>query len=196
MLAVTLLATLLVELEFAIYVGVMLSLLLYLNRTSHPGFVTLVPEHQDDQLRFINIERKHLPECPQLKILRVDGSLFFGAVNYFAEQLHAITRENPEQAHILIVGGGINFIDAAGCETLANEAHRLHLEGRQLYLCSLKGEVVETLHRGGYIDRIGAENILGSKKAAIAALVPRLDPERCRVCKLRVFDECRFMPGA
>jgi SulP family sulfate permease len=194
-LAVTFLATLLVELEFAIYVGVMLSLLLYLNRTSHPGFVTLVPEHQDDHMRFINIERKTLPECPQLKILRVDGSLFFGAVNYFAEELHAITRENPEQAHILIVGGGINFIDVAGCETLANEAHRLHLEGRQLYLCSLKGEVVETLHRGGYIDRIGAENILGSKKAAIAALVPRLDPERCRVCKLRVFDECRFMPG-
>ena len=195
-LAVTLLATLLVELEFAIYVGVMLSLLLYLNRTSHPGFVTLVPAHEDDHQRFINIERKNLPECPQLKILRVDGSLFFGAVNHFAEELHAITRESPEQAHILIVGGGINFIDVAGAETLANEARRLRQEGRKLYLCSLKGEVVEMLHRGGYVDRIGEENILGSKKAAIAALVPRLDPERCRVCKLRVFDECRFMPGA
>jgi SulP family sulfate permease len=194
-LVVTFLATLLVELEFAIYVGVILSLLLYLNRTSHPGFVTLVPEHQDDHQRFINIERKDLPECPQLKILRVDGSLFFGAVNYFAEELHAVTRSNPEQAHILIVGGGINFIDVAGAETLANEAHRLHLEGRKLYLCSLKGEVVETLHRGGYIDRIGEENILGSKVAAIRALVPRLDPERCRICVLRVFNECSQMPS-
>jgi len=194
-LAITLLSTLLVELEFAIYVGVMLSLLLYLNRTSHPGFVTLVPEHEDHRQRFINVERKNLPECPQLKILRVDGSLFFGAVNYFAEQLHAVTRESPEQAHILIVGGGINFIDVAGAETLANEARRLRLEGRKLYLCSLKGEVVETLHKGGYIERIGEENILGSKKAAIAALVPRLDPERCRVCTLRVFNECDLMPG-
>jgi sulfate permease, SulP family len=195
-LAVTFLATLLVELEFAIYVGVMLSLLLYLNRTSHPGFVTLVPEHHDEHQRFINIERKHLPECPQLKVLRVDGSLFFGAVNHFAEELHGVTRESPEQTYILIVGGGINFIDVAGCETLANEAHRLHLEGRKLCLCSLKGEVVETLHRGGYAERIGEENMLGSKKAAVAALVPRLDPERCRVCKLRVFDECKLMPGA
>jgi len=194
-LAVTFLATLLVELEFAIYVGVMLSLLLYLNRTSHPGFVTLVPEHQDDHQRFINIERKHLPECPQLKVLRVDGSLFFGAVNHFAEELHGVTRENPEQTYILIVGGGINFIDVAGCETLANEAHRLHLEGRKLCFCSLKGEVVETLHRGGYVQRLGEENMLGSKKAAIAAIVPRLDPERCRVCRVRVFDECRLMPG-
>ena len=195
-LAVTFLATLLVELEFAIYVGVILSLLLYLNRTSHPAFVTLVADHQDDSQRFVNINRKELPECPQLKIIRVDGSLFFGAVNHFAEELRTVTRSNPEQAHILIVGGGINFIDVAGAETLANEAHRLHLEGRKLYLCSLKGEVVETLHRGGYANRIGEENILGSKKAAIRALVPRLDPERCRTCMLRVFNECSQMPGA
>ncbi len=194
-LAITFVATLLVELEFAIYVGVMLSLLLYLNRTSHPGFVTLVADHEGLHQRFVNIEKKDLPECPQLKILRVDGSLFFGAVNHFAEELSEITRSSPEQAHILIVGGGINFIDVAGAETLANEAHRLHREGRKLYLCSLKGEVVETLHRGGYAERIGEENILGSKKAAIRKLVPRLDPERCRVCLLRVFDECSLMPG-
>lgn len=195
-LTITFLATLLVELEFAIYVGVMLSLLLYLNRTSHPGFVTLVADHQDDRQHFVNIEKKGLPECPQMKIVRLDGSLFFGAVNHFADELRTLTRANPEQAHILIVGGGINFIDVAGAETLANEAHRLHLEGRELYLCSLKGEVVETLHRGGYLDRIKEANILGSKKAAIRALVPRLDPERCRVCKLRVFNECSQMPGA
>ena len=195
-LAVTFLATLLVELEFAIYVGVLLSLLLYLNRTSHPGFITLVADHEGTHQRFVNVERKHLPECPQLKVLRVDGSLFFGAVNHFAEELHGLAQASPEQAHILIVGGGINFIDVAGAEALANEAHRLHLEGRKLYLCSLKGEVVETLHRGGYVERIGEENILGSKLAAIRKLVPRLDPERCRVCVLRVFNECSLMPGA
>ena len=194
-LIVTFLATLLVELEFAIYVGVLLSLLLYLNRTSHPGFVTLVADHEGERQRFINVARKDLPECPQLKVLRVDGSLFFGAVNHFAEELHAVTEEHPEQAHILIVGGGINFIDVAGAETLANEAHRLHLEGRKLYLCSLKGEVVETLHRGGYVKRIGEENILGSKTAAVRKLVPRLDPERCRPCLVRVFNECAMMPG-
>lgn len=195
-LAITFLATLLVELQFAIYIGVMLSLMLYLNRTSHPGFVTLVADHEGLHQRFVNVANKDLPECPQLKILRVDGSLFFGAVNYFAEELSASTRRNPEQAHILIVGGGINFIDVAGAETLANEAHRLHREGRKLYLCSLKGDVVETLHLGGYAERIGEENILGSKKAAIRKLVPRLDPERCRVCTVRVFDECSLMPGA
>jgi SulP family sulfate permease len=195
-LAVTFLATLLVELEFAIYVGVILSLLLYLNRTSHPHFITLAPDPGSDRRSFINITRKPVDECPQLKIIRIDGSLFFGAVDHFAQELRAITKHTPEQAHILIVGSGINFIDVAGCEALANEAHRLHVNGRKLYLCSLKSEVLNTLKRGGYLHRIGEENVFLSKLDAIENIVPRLDPERCRVCTVRIFRECAQMPEA
>jgi SulP family sulfate permease len=194
-LTVTFLATLLVELEFAIYVGVILSLLLYLNRTSHPHFITLAPDPDSERRSFINITRKPVKECPQLKIIRIDGSLFFGAVDHFAQELRAVTRDSPEQAHILIVGSGINFIDVAGCEALANEAHRLHVSGRQLYLCTLKGEVLGMLRRGGYLQRIGGENIFPSKREAVDRIVPRLDPERCRVCTARIFHECAGMPG-
>lgn len=192
----TFLSTLFVELEFAIYVGVLLSLLLYLNRTSHPTFVTLAPDPDSRKKSFINIEKKPLPECPQLKIIRIDGSIFFGAVNHVAEQLDQITKKYPEQAHILIVGGGINFIDVAGCQTLNQEAHRLRVNGRQLYLCSLKGEVIDVMKRGGCNKSIGEENVFHSKVAAIKSIVPRLDPERCRRCMVRIFNECAQMPGA
>jgi sulfate permease, SulP family len=194
-LVVTFLATLFVELEFAIYIGVILSLLLYLNRTSHPHFVTLVPDPDSSRRSFVNILKKPSLECPQLKVVRIDGSLFFGAVNHAAEALDRITRQNPEQAHILIVGSGINFIDVAGCEMLAEEAHRLHLSGRKLYLCTMKGDVLELLGRGGYLDRIGEENIFLSKVQAMKTIVlQRLDPERCRICHVRIFTECSQMP--
>jgi SulP family sulfate permease len=194
-LLVTFLATLLVELEFAIYIGVILSLLLYLNRTSHPNFVTLVPDPDSERRSFVNILKKPSLECPQLKVVRIDGSLFFGAVNHAAESLDLMTRQNPEQAHILIIGSGINFIDVAGCEMLADEAHRLHLSGRKLYLCSMKGDVLELLGRGGYLDRIGEENIFLSKIPALQRIVlNRLDPERCRYCNARIFKECVQMP--
>ncbi len=196
-LAVTFLATLFVELEFAIYVGVILSLLLYLSRTSRPNVITLVPDPDSGRKGFVNIRKKPSPECPQLKVARIDGSLFFGAVDHIAEELSAITKQNPEQAHILVVGGGINFIDVAGCEMLANESRTLRLSGRQLYLCSLKGEVISVLERGGYLARIGAEYLYRSKSEAIKKLLhTRLDPERCRVCKVRIFNECTKMPGA
>jgi SulP family sulfate permease len=195
-LAVTFFSTLLVELEFAIYVGVILSLLLYLNRTSHPHFITLAPDPESDRRSFTNILKKSLPECPQLKIIRMDGSFFFGAVDHFAQEMRNITRQSPEQAHILLVGSGINFIDVAGCEALAEEAHRLHVSGRKLYLCSLKGDVLSVLKRGECIKRIGEEYIFRSKIEAIEKIVPQLDPERCRVCSVRIFNECAQMPRA
>jgi SulP family sulfate permease len=194
-LGVTFLATLFLQLEFAIYVGVLLSLLLYLNRTAHPSFVTLAPDRSGGRPRLANVAAQALPECPQLKILRVDGSLFFGAVNHFAEQIAVITRENPLQAHLLVVATGINFIDLAGCAALGEEAHRLKLEGRMLFLCSMKGEAARVLYRGGCIRAIGEENVFPSATTALAKVVPRLDPERCRVCTLRVFTECAQMPG-
>ncbi len=195
-LIVTFLSTLFVELEFAIYVGVILSLLLYLNRTSHPTFVTLAPDPDTKKKSFVNIQKKPLPECPQLKVIRIDGSIFFGAVNHVAEELDQIAKNYPEQAHILIVGGGINFIDVAGCQTINQEAHRLRVNGRQLYLCSLKGEVIDVMRRGGCNKSIGEENVFQSKVIAIKKIVLRLDPERCRHCKVRIFTECAQMPGA
>ena len=130
-----------------------------------------------------------------MKIVRVDGSLFFGAVNHVVEELYSLSRQNPEQAHVVVVGNGINFIDVAGCEMLAHEAHRKHLSGRKLYLCSMKGDVLDLLGRGGFLDRIGEENIFLSKADAVKKIVlTRLDPERCRSCKARIFNECRQMP--
>jgi len=193
-LATTFLSTLFVELEFAIYVGVILSLLLYLNRTSHPHFVTMVPNPESNRRSFINIRHMPMPECPQLKVIRIDGSLFFGAVNHIAEELEKLRKQNPEQCHILVIGTGINFIDVAGCEMLANEAHSLYLSGGQLYLSGLKSEVLEVLRRGGYLRRIGEENVFRSKNDAVRNIVSRLDPQRCRYCKVRIFNECEQMP--
>ncbi len=192
----TFLSTLLVELEFAIYVGVILSLLIYLNRTSHPSFITLVPDPDRHRRHFVNIKNKPSPECPQLKIVRIDGSIFFGAVDHVAARLDEITRNSPEQAHILIVAGGINFIDVAGCQMMNQEIHRLRLSGREVYLCSVKGEVRDVMTRGGCMRHFGENNIFRSKLDAVHQIVLlKLDPERCRVCSFRIFNECEQMPG-
>lgn len=194
-LAATFLGTLFVGLEFALYAGVMLSLLLYLRRTSHPHFITLAPDATSPHRSLVNVRRRPLPECPQLKILRLDGSIFFGAVNHITEELHRIVAASPEQCHILIVGSGINFIDAGGCHMLFHEAGSLRLSGREIFFCSLKGEVMELLERGGCLRRIGAQNVFRDKASAIAGIVARLDPERCACCRERVFAECARRPG-
>jgi len=184
----TFFATLFVELEFAIYVGVMLSLIIYLMRTSQPNVVTRVPYASTPNRHFVT--DPNLPECPQLKIVRIDGSLYFGAVDHIQEQLHHIAENFPQQKHLLLVGNGINFVDLAGAEMLAAEARRRKALGGGLYLVKIKEEACTTLRRGGFRDLIGPENIFLIKADAIESIFRNLDHGICARCDKRIFLEC------
>jgi SulP family sulfate permease len=189
----TFLATLFVELEFAIYVGVMLSLIIYLMRTSQPAVVTRVPDPAAPNRHFVTDPK--LPECPQLKIVRIDGSLYFGAVDHIQEQLHLLSLNYPDQKHLLLIGNGINFIDLAGADMLAAEARSRKARGGGLYLVKIKEEACTTLRKGGFRDLIGPENIFLTKADAIETVIRRLDHEVCARCDKRIFTECAQLPA-
>ena len=192
-LAVTFFSTLFLELEFAILAGILLSLVLYLNRTSRPQLLSRVPDPRTPGRDFVHDDA--LPECPQFKLARLDGSLFFGAVNHVAETLREMEEEKPEQKHIAISFTGVNFLDVAGAEFLAQEANRRRAQGGGLYLIRPKPGVCKPLFAGGYIDDIGKENIFGGKTETIAKVVDKLDPAICQRCTARVFRECAQRPG-
>jgi len=185
----TFLATLFVELEFAIYVGVLLSLVLYLNRTAHPSVWTRVPDPSEPKRKFTT--NPTLPECPQLKIIRIDGSLFFGAVDHVQDILHGYAENHPEQKHLMVIGNGINFIDVAGAEMLTHEAERRRALGGGMYLCTVKEGACAPLRSGGYLRRLGAENLFDSKSVALRTIFDKLDKDICRHCDKRIFKECQ-----
>jgi SulP family sulfate permease len=185
-LLVTFLSTLFLELEFAIYVGVMLSLVIYLNRTSKPRIVTLAPDLEDVNRRLSNIANKpSLQQCPQCKIIRIDGSLFFGAVSYAAKKLQDI-----EEPHVLIESSGINFIDVAGAEMLAQEAERRKEKGGGLYFARLKSPNFKILERGGYLKSMSESNFFETKTEGIQWAFIHLDKNICKTCTARIFNEC------
>ncbi len=185
----TFLATLFVQLEFAIYVGVLLSLVLYLNRTAHPAVHTRVPDPADPKRKFTT--KPELPECPQLRVIRIDGSLFFGAVDHVQEILHGYAENHPEQKHLLMVSNGINFIDVAGAEMLTHEAERRRSIGGGMYLCAIKKGARAPLRNGGYLARIGEENLFATKSIALHTIFAKLDKDICRRCDKRIFNECQ-----
>ncbi len=193
-LAVTFFATLFLELEFAILSGVLLSLALHIDRTARPKLLVRVPNPDSPKRDFITDSR--LPECPQLKLVRLDGSLFFGAVSNVADALARFDEQNPGQRHLAISATGINHVDVAGAELLEKEAVRRHAIGGGLYFIRMKQSVREVLERGGFIDHIGKENLFDGKTAAISAITSKLDPEVCRSCTRRIFRECASLPGA
>tara|TARA_R110002167_G_scaffold92716_2_gene248921 strand:+ start:121 stop:1878 length:1758 start_codon:yes stop_codon:yes gene_type:complete len=185
-LLVTFIATLVMAMEFAIYIGVLLSLVFYLKRTSRPNIVEVRPDPAAQTPFFTESEGKDLPGCPQLRVIRIEGSLFFGAVNSVQEQLQAI----PEQ-HLLIVGNGMNFIDIAGADMLMHEAQRRRGNGGGLYLTNLKQGAYGFLKQSGHLETIGQANIFNSKGEAIGNIYPRLQQQICQGCSSKIFQECR-----
>jgi SulP family sulfate permease len=192
-LVVTFIATLTLELEFAILLGMMLSLVIYLNRTSRPRVLPRVPNPKHPKRKFVTDSR--LSECPQCKIVRVDGSLFFGAVDHVSESLRSFREHNPKQKWMLMVASGINFLDVAGAELLAKEAKFYRDAGGRLYFYEIKEGVCGPLRRGGYIQEIGEEYMYDSKSEAVASIFEELDKNICRTCEARIFRECQTVEG-
>jgi SulP family sulfate permease len=187
-LLVTFLATLTLQLEFAIYVGVGLSLVWYLRRTSQPGVEDVKPVPGRSTPIFST--DTGLPDCPQLKIVRINGSLFFGAVNHLQEAFQAIDEANPAHRHVLLVASGINFIDLGGAHMLAQEAARRKVLGGALYITHLKDEPMAMLRQSGVYDQIGASHFFRAGQDTLAILKNRLAPDVCARCTVRVFAPC------
>jgi SulP family sulfate permease len=192
-LMVTFLATLSLQLEFAVLVGVLCSLLVYLNRTTHPAIHTVAPDPTSPQRRFVPVTAKTVVECPQLALVRIDGSLFFGAVEHVHAALRRVRAAAPARAHLLLIGSGINFVDVAGAELLVREAQAQQDRGGALYLCNLKPAVMGMLERGGYLDRLGRDKVFTTKHVAVEAIYSRLDSAICRSCPARIFVECQTL---
>ncbi|MGB4880227.1 MAG: SulP family inorganic anion transporter [Thiolinea sp.] len=193
----TFFATLFLELEFAIYLGVLLSLILFLARTSIPDVISLVPTTEAATGKSILVNKYRdeiLPECPQLKVVRIDMSVYFGSANHIQNRLHYMS-EHQGYKRILVIGSGINFIDLTGAEMLEQESARLKAAGGGLYFAGLKRKVNTFIHKGHFDEHIGSGFFFDSKREAIQQITTTiLDHECCRQCALRVFQECHRPP--
>jgi len=185
----TFFATLFLELEFAIYLGVILSLVFFLAKTSTPHIPTLSVDLESEHRKFINIEKKPLKQCPQIKIIRIDMSVYFGSINYIQNRIARIV-DNERIKHILIVSSGINFIDLAGAEALVIENKRVKELGGGLYFVGLKASVYEFAAKTCFIQNIGGDHFFDSKKEAIQSIYKKLDHEVCEKCRSLIFREC------
>jgi SulP family sulfate permease len=194
----TLLAMLLLPMQVAVLAGVAASLVVYIHRTAHPALRTMgfAGPPQPGVLRPFVVLQPGAPECPQLKLLRMEGPVWFGAEAHVADALQALRDQAQPQRHLLVMGKSMNFIDPAGAALWERERQRRLTMAGGLYFHRPRPEVLETWGRSGFIARLGAEHLYADKRSAIAAIVPRLDGAICAGCRLRVFEECAQQPGA
>lgn len=191
-LAMTFIGTL-VDLEKGIFLGILVSLIFYLSRTSQPAIQERAPEKAglgDPRRKFVEAG-VHAPSCPQIAILRVRGSIYFGAVDHVRNHLHHVDEVSPQKKWVMLLAQGINFIDLAGAQLLAQEAQRRRAFGGGLFLIGAQHSVWDMMSRGGQLEVVDPKRLVAHKGEALRVVYPLLDSEICRGCTLRVFNECQ-----
>ena len=99
------------HLDKGIMVGAGLALGLYLYRTMSPR-VAILGRHPDGTLRDARLHK--LPASEIVTAVRFDGRLYFANVAYFEDAILEAVAANPKARWLLVVGEGINEMDASG----------------------------------------------------------------------------------
>jgi SulP family sulfate permease len=164
------------NIQIGILTGIILSLALLLYRLMRPR-VAVLGMHPDGTLRdaeYFQLSALH----PKLGAIRFDGSLVFVNVAYFEEAILKLERQNPALECILVVGSGINGLDASGVEMLSNLAERLRTNGITLAFSGLKRQVLQVMEHTELLQKIGGQNVFHADPLALDTLRARLDSKQ------------------
>ena len=159
------------HLDVGILVGGALALLLYLYRTMAPR-VAILGRHADGTLRDAALHG--LPTSERVVIIRFDGQLYFANVPYFEDAILEAAANHPQAKFVLVVGDGINEIDASGEEVLRHLQRRLAESGVTMVFCGLKKQVLDVMRATGLHAAIGERQLFRTEDMALAAIQDRL----------------------
>ena len=142
-LSITFLSTLLFDLEKAIFIGVLLSLTLFIYKTAHPRVNRL---HQGDPL--LREGPAELP--PGITVYMIEGTLFFGAIHELERLLYA---EDSEPTRLVVLHlSRVFWIDASGAHALSQFIERCYARSLPVILVVGCPSVRDILRRTGLLE--------------------------------------------
>ncbi len=162
---VTLGSCLFLKLDTAIYVGIGVSLALFLRKTSTPTLVEYAINETGNLAELHDpAQRPH----PQISIIHVEGELFFGAADLFQEQVRSLAENQNIRVFILRMKNA-RHLDASTVMAMENLHDYLRETGRHLLISGSSPEVTRVLENSGLLRQIGRENIFPAEANATVA---------------------------
>jgi MFS superfamily sulfate permease-like transporter len=141
-----------------IALGVVLSLLLLIYRTSHPHGAVLGQVPGTEAYR--NVERH--PEAltfPGLLIWRPGGDLFFASIGHLGDGLKAaLAASHPPATHVLVDAEAVNLIDVSASDALLDLIRELRSQGITFAVARVRDHVRERLRLVGLEAVVGSTN--------------------------------------
>jgi SulP family sulfate permease len=158
------------HLDKGILIGAGLAVILYLYRTMRPR-VAILGRHADGTLRDARVH--NLPASDIVTAVRFDGNLYFANVAYFEDAILDAVASNPEAPYMLVVGDGINEVDASGEEVIHHLVERLNSIGVVVLFSGLKLQVMNVFRATGLYDLIGEKRFFSTADQALEKIYSR-----------------------
>lgn len=154
LLVITFFSTLFFGIEYGIMIGVGLSLIILIFRTSRPYVAELGKVPDSDFYR----NRERFTEVildDEVLVFRFDAQLFYANASYFIETLELmVEKKGPHLKLIVLDAESINRVDSTGVEMLKERIRFYHKKNILFYFAGVKGPVRDHLFRGKILDII------------------------------------------
>lgn len=152
----TLLSCLFFSLDMALYIGVVMSISLYLKKAAIPQLVEFTVD-EAGILHSMNHTQLHAPR--QIRFIKVEGELFFGAADLFQSALKALTEDEKTTRVLILQLKNARDIDATACLALQQLHDYLRGSGRYLLACGITHQIWDVLSDSGMVELIGKGNL-------------------------------------
>jgi SulP family sulfate permease len=187
--------SLLTKPDYALLIGVVMSLIFFLWKTMHPR---IVRETKDPELNmFLNADTSQKPGCPQILQLRVENAIYFANAEYTMEHiLEILNQQNTPVKVLLLDMQAVGFMDLTGVDELRSLQEDLTGKGIFLAFSDIHAPVKHSFERSGLSNMVeksclGKNCILANKARALEQLVKLIDHSYCaKTCPHSLFFEC------
>jgi SulP family sulfate permease len=150
-----------------IVIGVVLSLLLLIWRSSRPRIRTLGRDGATNDYLDLDGE-KHVEAVPGVVVVRLDGPLFFADANLFRDELKKRVAEAEGPVELVVLDAdAISQTDTDGADVLMELATELQQNGTRLVLARVKPEILDLWRRAGTLAALGPNNTFDTVHAAV-----------------------------
>jgi SulP family sulfate permease len=160
------------HLDKGIMIGAVLAIVIHLYETMAPR-VAILGRYHDGTLRDAKIN--NLPASDVVTAIRFDGRLYFANVSHFEDTVLNAVADNPDAPYVLIVGDGINGIDASGEEVIHHLVERLNENGIVVLFAGLKKQIHDVMRATGLRDLIGEKRFFATAEEALDAIYSRAE---------------------
>jgi SulP family sulfate permease len=184
-------STLFLPLQFAVLVGILLSFIVYVMRTSVPRVIPVVPSKGFRHF----IPQEDQEPCAQMGILDILGDLYFGAVPHVDEAIRNHMEANPSQRFLLLRMFSVDQVDISGVHVLEAIVRSYREQGGDVYMMRTQEPIMHLLRSTDFYYFLGEDHFLSYNRAIEYLFHRVLDPAVCIYeCDARVFLECQNLP--